>query len=149
MNLELNVKNQKETEFLAKKLAKNKFGNMIVCLDGDLGCGKTFFSKSFAKEIGVTEEITSPTFTIIKEYEAKIPFNHIDVYRLNGDIEGLGLDEYFDTNGITFIEWASTIKEYLPKERLEIVISRTGDTSRKIVFKSYGNKYDELLEAIR
>ncbi len=145
MEAKIILNNEEDTKKLAKKFAKSKFKNMIVCLDGDLGSGKTFFSKSFAKEIGINEAVTSPTFTIIKEYEGKTPFYHIDVYRLNGDVEGIGLEEYFDKGGIVFIEWSSMIKNFLPKERIEIDIKRISETKRELTITSYGDKYDRLL----
>lgn len=139
------INNENETCELANKLEALKFENMVVCLDGDLGSGKTFFSKCFAKALNVDEVVTSPTFTIIKEYIGKMLFFHIDVYRLNGVIDGLGLDEYYNKNGIVFIEWASTILEDLPDERLEINIKRIDDFKREFSLTSFGDKYDKLL----
>ena len=126
-----------ETIELAENLEAEKIPNMVICLNGDLGSGKTVFTKGFAGAMGI-DEITSPTFTIVKEYMGELPLYHMDVYRTDGKIEGLGLEEYFDKNGVTIIEWAEMIEDILPKERLDISIRVTGEDTRTFILKPIG-----------
>ena len=138
-----------ETIELAQNIESEKFENMIICLDGDLGSGKTIFTKGFAQALGIDENITSPTFNIIKEYySGEMPLFHMDVYRLDGNINGVGIEDYFCKNGVVIIEWADTIKEILPDERLDIKIKVIGEDSRLLIFKPYGQKYEELCDAV-
>ena len=138
-----------ETEELAENLESEKFPGMVICLNGELGSGKTVFTKAFANSLGIKESVTSPTFNIIKEYkEGEMPLYHMDVYRVNGKVDELGLDEYFDGDGVTIVEWADMIEEYLPKERLDIQIKVTGEDSRSFILKPHGKKYEDICEAI-
>ena len=124
---------------------------MVICLRGDLGSGKTVFTKGFAKALEVKEEVTSPTFNIIKEYTSgELPLFHMDVYRLDGNVEDLGIEEYYSKNGITIIEWADMIPDYLPEERLDIKIKNSSEDEDKriITITPYGTIYEELCEAI-
>ena len=113
---------EEDTEKLASVLAESCFPGMVIALDGELGAGKTRFSQAFAKCLGVTGVVNSPTFTLIKEYAGEHhPLYHMDVYRLSlEEAENLGLDEYFYGDGVCIVEWASRITDILPKERLEI-----------------------------
>ncbi len=118
---------EEETFALGQKLAENASPGDIFCLDGDLGAGKTVFARGFAAGLGITEPITSPTFTIIKEYEdGRIPFYHFDVYRIGdpGEMEMLGYEEYFYGKGVCLIEWSSLIEELLPQDAVRIGIFR-------------------------
>ena len=148
MEYKIITKNETETILLAQNFESEKFPNMIICLDGELGSGKTVFTKGIAKALGIEESITSPTFTLIKEYDGELPLYHMDLYRLNGSIDELGLEEYFEKGGVVVIEWASTIRQYLPKERLEIKIKVLDENRRSIILKPYGQKYVDLCEAI-
>lgn len=149
MKYKVIVKSEFETIAFAQELAGELFPNMLICLEGDLGSGKTVFAKAFAATLGVTEVVTSPTFNIIKEYKSgKLPFYHIDIYRLNGQIENLDLESYFHKEGIIIIEWADLIRDYLPTPRLEIKIKITGDNSRVLIIKPIGTKYEEICEAL-
>ena len=139
------TRSEADTVELAENIESEKFPNMVICLNGDLGSGKTVFTKGFAGAMGI-DEITSPTFTIIKEYNGELPLYHMDVYRTDGKIEGLGLEEYFDKNGVTIIEWSEMIEEYLPKERLDINFKITGENSRTIIITPYGDKYRNICE---
>ena len=137
-----------ETIELAQNFESEKFPNMVICLDGELGSGKTVFVKGLAQAMGITETVTSPTFSIIKEYEGELPLYHMDVYRLDGDVTGVGIEEYFDKGGVTVIEWAKTIKDILPKERLDIKIKVAGENKRTIILTPHGSKYEEVCEAV-
>ena len=129
-----------ETIEVAQNIEAEKFPNMVICLNGDLGSGKTVFTKGFASAMAI-EDVTSPTFNIIKEYDGELPLYHMDVYRTNGKTEGLGIEEYFDKGGVTIIEWAEMIEDILPSERLDITIKITGENNRVIVVTPHGEKY--------
>ena len=134
-----------ETIEIALKIESEKFPNMVICLNGDLGSGKTVFTKGFASAMAI-DEITSPTFNIIKEYEGELPLYHMDVYRTNGQVDNLGLEEYFDKGGVTIIEWAEMIEDYLPEERLDITFKITGENTRTMVVIPHGDKYVSVCE---
>lgn len=140
-----------ETIELAQNIESEKFPNMVICLIGDLGTGKTVFTKGFAGALEVQEEVTSPTFNIIKEYTSgEMPLYHMDVYRLDGNVDDLGIEEYYTKKGITIIEWADMIPDYLPEKRLDIKIKSSSEDEDKriITITPYGKKYEELCEAI-
>lgn len=149
MEYKITTRDESETIAIAQNIEAEKFPNMIICLEGDLGSGKTVFTKGLAASLGIEEVITSPTFNIIKEYTAgEMPLYHMDVYRLNGDVSTLGIEEYYHKGGIVVIEWADTISEYLPKERLDIKIKVIDEDTRVLVFKPYGKQYEDLCEAV-
>lgn len=141
------IKNERELIELAQNIESEKFPNMVIGLNGDLGSGKTVFAKAFAGSMGI-DEVSSPTFSIIKEYNGELPFYHMDVYRVENNVENLGIEEYFQKGGVTIIEWADMIKEYLPKERLDIKIKVTGENTRLVILKPYGEEYNSICEAI-
>lgn len=136
-----------ETVELAENIESEKFPNMVICLNGDLGSGKTVFTKGFAGAMSINE-ITSPTFTIIKEYMGELPLYHMDVYRTDGKVNGLGLEEYFESGGVTIIEWSEMIEDILPKERLDLKFKITGENSRTIILTPHGDKYRSICEEI-
>ena len=149
MNLKFISKNINDTLTLAANIESEKFSNMVICLDGELGCGKTVFVKGFAKALGIEENITSPTFNIIKEYEnAEMPLYHMDVYRLEETDENIGIKDYFKKGGITVIEWSEIIKDILPEERLELIFKIVNEDTRVIIFNPIGKKYEELCESV-
>ena len=113
MDYKYTVNSEDETEELAQNIESEHFPGMVICLNGDLGSGKTFFTKSFASAMGINETITSPTFNIIKEYpDGELPLYHMDVYRLDEQNTNLGIEDYYDKGGVTIIEWADLIKDY-------------------------------------
>ena len=109
----------KETFELGKKIGLEAKAGEIICLDGDLGVGKTVFTQGFAKGLGIDEAVNSPTFTIIQEYdEGRLPLYHFDVYRI-GDPEEMyeiGYEDYFYGQGVCLIEWAKLIEELIPDD---------------------------------
>ena len=144
-------RSERDTAELAQNLESEKFPNMVICLQGDLGSGKTVFTKGFASSLGIDEAITSPTFNIIKEYTSgELDLYHMDVYRLDGKVEDLGIEEYYQKNGVVIIEWSDMIKDYLPEERLEIKIklSDEDEDTRIILITPYGRVYEDLCEAV-
>lgn len=149
MEYKITTKCEEETMEIAQNLESEKFPGMIICLIGDLGSGKTIFTKGFATGLGIEENITSPTFNIIKEYTGgEMNLYHMDLYRLNGDVKNLGLDEYFTRDGVVIIEWADMIEEYLPEERLDIKFKVIDEDTRVLVFQPHGVKYEEICEEI-
>lgn len=127
----------------------------IVCLEGDLGTGKTCFVQGIGQALGVREPITSPTFTLIGEYrgaDQTMPLFHIDVYRLDhaAEIEGLGLWDYLYDDGVCAIEWADRIRDYLPEEVLWIKLRHYLDTNRRgLLLEGYGARYEALLREFK
>ena len=143
----ITVHSDNETIAIAQNIESEKFPGMVICLNGDLGSGKTVFAKGFAHAMGI-EDITSPTFTIIKEYNGELPLYHMDVYRIEDTNEELGIEEYFDKGGVTIIEWANIIKDILPEERLDIKFKIVDENTRVIVLNPHGDKYINICEAI-
>ena len=139
--------NDKETIELAQNIESEKFPNMVICLNGDLGSGKTVFAKGFAQAMAIND-VTSPTFNIIKEYNGELPLYHMDVYRVENNVENLGLSEYFDKGGVSIIEWADMIENYLPKERLEVEFKIVDENTRILLIRAYGEKYINICEAV-
>ena len=151
MNYKITTYSESETIELAQNLESEKFKNMVICLEGDLGSGKTVFTKGFAQAMEITEEVTSPTFNIIKEYTSgDMPLYHMDVYRLDGKVDDLGIEEYYTKKGITIIEWSDTIVDYLPKNRLDIRIKNSDEDENKRTFiiTPHGKKYEDICEAV-
>lgn len=135
-------RSEQDTDKLAAQLALRSIPGAIIVLDGDLGAGKTAFSKAFARHLGVEGVVNSPTFTIIKEYEGRLPLYHMDVYRISQEeADELGLDEYFYGEGVCLVEWGSLIPELLPTEHLHIRIEHTGEHERNIQLNGYGELY--------
>ena len=151
MEYKITTYSEEETIELAQNIESEKFSNMVICLEGDLGTGKTIFTKGFAKAMEIEEEVTSPTFNIIKEYTSgELPLYHMDVYRLDGKMSGLDIEEYYTKKGVTIIEWADMIPEYLPEKRLDIRFrsSDEDEDKRIITLIPHGSKYEEVCEAV-
>ena len=151
MTYKVTSRSEQDTIELAQNIESEKFPNMVICLEGDLGSGKTVFTKGFASSLGIDEAVTSPTFNIIKEYTSgELDLYHMDVYRLDGKVDDLGIEEYYHKNGVVIIEWSDMIKDYLPEERLEIKIkiSEEDEDTRIILITPYGQQYEDLCEAV-
>ena len=121
------TRSPEETYELGKKIGQQARPGQVYTLTGDLGVGKTVFTQGVAAGLGITEPVSSPTFTIVQVYEeGRLPFHHFDVYRI-GDIEEMeeiGYDDYFFGKGICLIEWAELIEEILPDDRISITIEK-------------------------
>lgn len=133
-----------ETAGLAERLGQLVAAGDVITLEGDLGAGKTSFTKGLAKGLGVKGVVNSPTFTIIKEYQGRLPLYHMDVYRMEDEAEELGLDEYFYGEGVSVIEWPTRIEEQLPETRLIIAIYHLDETSRKLTVTAVGERERQL-----
>lgn len=140
----ITLHNQEETMSLAERLSNLIQPGDVIALEGDLGAGKTTFTKGLAKGLGISRNVNSPTFTIIKEYNGRLPLYHMDVYRLKDSMEDLGFDEYFHGDGVTVVEWAHMIEDQLPNQLLKIEITRIGDKARKVAFYPVGDRYEQL-----
>lgn len=122
-----NSNSPQETGEIARRIALNSKQGDIYCLVGDLGVGKTVFTKGFAKGLNINEHITSPTFTIVNEYTSgRMPLYHFDVYRIDDieEMDEIGYEEYFYGEGITFVEWANIITDIIPSEATWITIEK-------------------------
>lgn len=142
------INNLEETIALGKRLGELLQPNMLLTLSGDLGAGKTTFTKGIGLGLGITKVINSPTFTILKQYQGRLNLSHFDAYRLEGQDDDLGFEEIFDSEDVCVVEWANFIEDILPNERLEIVISKIDENARKFNFKATGNKYQRIVEAL-
>ena len=144
----LTMKSEEDTVYLAQNMESEKFPNMVICLYGELGSGKTVFAKAFGHAMGI-DGVTSSTFNIIKEYNGELPLYHMDVYRLEDEnIDNLGIEEYFNKGGVTIIEWADLIEDYLPEERLDIKFKVIDENTRVLVLKPHGEEYIRVCEDI-
>lgn len=138
-----------DTKNLATKIASFVTPGTLITLKGDLGAGKTTFTKALGQALGVKRTINSPTFTILKIYHGTLPLYHMDTYRLEGVEQDLGFDEYFEGDGVCIVEWPDYIEQQLPKQRLEIVLHRIEDDSdQKRLFEVHaiGERYEKILE---
>lgn len=151
MNLILTSKSKEDTIFLGEIIGKLAFKGEIIVLKGDLGAGKTTFTKGVGKSLKVKEEINSPTFNILKCYfSSSIPLYHIDAYRLEDvDVENknIGLEEVIEGDGIALIEWPDFIKEFIPEDVLTISIHIESDDSRTFYMDGEGN-YVKILKEV-
>ena len=149
----LQTKSTAETIQIGKNIGGLLLPGDVVALVGELGAGKTQFIKGLAAGVGIRKStyVSSPSFTLINEYEGKIPFFHIDLFRLETEreAEDLGLEEYFQGIGITAIEWADKIPSLLPREMLFVHIAYTGDHTRSFEIIGKGKRYEELVNRLR
>lgn len=150
--LEIRLKNLDETEEFGKKLGENLKSGDILCLNGDLGAGKTIMTKFIGLGLGVGEYITSPTFAIINQYSGRIPVYHFDVYRLENveELYDIGFDEYFYGKGVCIIEWADRIEKIIPKERIVIDIKKGNNPNERIIkFSGDEKRLEELIKGMK
>lgn len=149
--MEIILQGLEETKDFGIKLGKILKSGDILCLNGDLGAGKTTLTKSIGLGLGVEDYITSPTFALINEYSGRVAVYHFDIYRLENidDTFDLGFDEYFYSKGISIIEWADKIEKILPQERIVLDIERGKDIDTRVInISGYGNRYIEILKEL-
>ena len=147
----LTLTNRDATITLGKKIGQQLVAGDVLVLDGDLGAGKTTFTKGLAAGLEIPDIIKSPTFTIIHEYQdGRLPLYHMDAYRLeNGGAEHLGLEEYFDGDGVSVVEWAEFVEDELPTDFLAIHFKRTGDDNTRILeFEPHGQHFDQIVKSV-
>ncbi len=146
------VENEQQTIEFAKKLAGYLKPGMTILLKGDLGAGKTTFTKGLGEGLEIKRIIKSPTYTIVREYtDGRMPLYHVDLYRLDeNDVPELGLEEYFDGDGLSVVEWPSVAPDDLPEDRLEIQLTPPLDTpeKREITLHAVGERYQNILDEL-
>lgn len=145
---QIKVNSVEETGQIAEKLALLLHPGDVITLEGELGTGKTTFTKGIANGLGIKRTVNSPTYTIVKEYEGELPLYHMDVYRLENSDEDIGFEEYFNGDGISVVEWAHFIKEFLPDERLDIKLSYLDDSTRLLDFSPIGTHSERITTEI-
>ncbi|MBP3931124.1 MAG: tRNA (adenosine(37)-N6)-threonylcarbamoyltransferase complex ATPase subunit type 1 TsaE [Peptostreptococcaceae bacterium] len=143
------LENEEKTREIGSKLGELLTPKSVICLIGDLGAGKTTMTQSLARALGVDDYITSPTFTIVNEYEGKMPLYHFDVYRIGSSEEmyDIGFDEYINGDGVCIIEWANLIEDILPDEYLYIEMNYK-ETGREMILTPKGEKYEEIVKEL-
>ena len=137
-----NSQSFEQTFSIAESLGKSAQKGEIYCLRGELGAGKTVFAKGFAKGLGITEDVTSPTFAIVNEYIGKLPFFHFDVYRIQhiDEMADTGYEEYFYSNGVCLVEWADLIQPLIPAQATWITITKISENLRRIdIYENSGD----------
>jgi len=144
---QITTNNEDETKQLAFVLGKLLRRGDVLTLEGDLGAGKTTFTKGIAKGLGIKRNVTSPTFTILKQYEGTMPLYHIDAYRLEHSEEDIGFDEFIYGDGVTIIEWPMFIREYLPENIMKITIQFVEETKRTIKLELDTEREEQVQQA--
>lgn len=147
--MEKKITSLDETKEFGELIGKYAQTGMCILLTGDLGAGKTTLTKSIGKGLGIEDTINSPTFTILKSYEGRMPLYHIDAYRLEGLNQDLGFEEVIEGDGLCIIEWPMYIEDVLPQNYLSIDIKRDGEFERSLTIESKGEMYNEMMEAIK
>ena len=140
------TKNEEELQALGERLGHLLAKNDVLILIGELGAGKTTFTKGLAKGLQISQMIKSPTYTIVREYEGRLPLYHLDVYRIEGDADSIDLDEFIFGGGVTVIEWGNLLGDALPDAYLELEILKDG---RRLNFQAKGLRAEKLLEELQ
>ncbi len=136
-----------QTQRLGARLGEQLRGGELLLLDGDLGTGKTNLTQGIAEGLGVREVVSSPTFTLLKEYAGRLPLYHFDLYRLDDatEILDLGFEEYFESDGVCVVEWANKAEALWPSEHLRVRLKMVSETKRGMVLSGQGAHYIDLL----
>lgn len=148
MQKEILIKNENEIIDLGFRIGKLLDKNMVIALYGNLGAGKTTFTKGIGQALGVKTVVNSPTYTILKIHEGKLPLYHMDVYRLNRESGDDDLEEFFEKDGICVIEWAENIEYLLPEAYLKIEIVILLDNQRRLILSANDPKYIKIIESV-
>lgn len=132
--MKIKCENEKKTKAIAESIAKELKSGSILCLDGDLGAGKTTFTQYLCKALGYNGYVNSPSYSIVNEYDCKIKINHFDVYRIYSidELYEIGYEEYFFSSAITIIEWATKIEELIPEDSIWINIELGENVEERI-----------------
>ena len=152
-SLTINIPDLDATMAFGHRLASLLFPGAVVALVGPLGAGKTHLVRAIAEGLGIADSrlVSSPTFVLIQEYDARWPIYHFDAYRLQTEAEffDLGAHEYFEGKGICLVEWADRVEACLPDQLLKIVLIPTGETSRRVLVEARGDPYAQVLAELR
>ena len=142
------TKNEEELISLGERLGTLLQKNDVLILSGELGAGKTTFTKGLAKGLGIRQMIKSPTYTIVREYEGRLPLYHLDVYRIEGDADSIDLDEFLFGGGVTVIEWGHLLGEDLPDSYLELELLKEAE-GRRLHFSAQGPRAEQLIKELQ
>ena len=145
------AQSEEDTRRLGAALADVLPDGTVIALSGTLGAGKTRLVQAVAEASGVNiRDVVSPTFVLIHEYRGRRPIYHLDVYRIRDDDEflELGPEEYFESSGLTFVEWADRVERCLPLEYLQVSIEVTGDTSRTVTVRAVGDRLAQTVNKL-
>ena len=142
------IKNEEELINLGERLGTLLQKNDVLILSGELGAGKTTFTKGLAKGLGIRQMIKSPTYTIVREYEGRLPLYHLDVYRIEGDADSIDLDEFLFGGGVTVIEWGHLLGEDLPDSYLELELLKETE-GRRLHFSAQGPRAEQLIKELQ
>ena len=142
------TKNEEELINLGERLGTLLQKNDVLILSGELGAGKTTFTKGLAKGLGIRQMIKSPTYTIVREYEGRLPLYHLDVYRIEGDADSIDLDEFLFGGGVTVIEWGHLLGEDLPDSYLELELLKEAE-GRRLHFSAQGPRAEQLIKELQ
>ncbi|MBO4108161.1 tRNA (adenosine(37)-N6)-threonylcarbamoyltransferase complex ATPase subunit type 1 TsaE [Streptococcus suis] len=140
--------NEETLVAIGEKLGRALQPNQVLVLSGELGAGKTTFTKGLALGLDIKQMIKSPTYTIVREYEGRLPLYHLDVYRIGDDPDSIDLDDFLYGNGVTVIEWGDLLDSSLLDDYLFIRIEKEGD-GRRLNFQPHGPKSERLAEAVQ
>ncbi len=153
MNLTLISNSAGDTQTIGKTIGKYLRGGDVVALIGELGSGKTCITRGIARGVGVSEKyrITSPTFTLLNEYPGRITLYHLDIYRLSGsrDLEEMGYEEYFYSDGVIVIEWAEKIKKILPEGCFNVYLRYIDENKRELNISGRRNTIEKIAEELK
>ena len=144
----MHTKNEEELLALGERLGHLLQKDDVLILTGELGAGKTTFTKGLAKGLDICQMIKSPTYTIVREYEGRLPLYHLDVYRIGDDSDSIDLDDFLFGEGVTVIEWGELLRENLPEDYLKLSLLKKED-GRELVFEAKGKRAQELLEGLQ
>ncbi len=136
-----------QTQRLGARLGELLRGGELLLLEGDLGTGKTSLTQGIAEGLGVQAVVSSPTFTLLKEYEGRLSLYHFDLYRLEdmAELVDLGFEEYFESNGVCVVEWANKAEGFWPHDHLRVRLKMVSETKRGLVLSGQGGRYIDLL----
>ena len=145
-NIYMYTKNEDELIALGQELGSLLEKNDVLILTGELGAGKTTLTKGLAKGLGIHQMIKSPTYTIVREYEGRLPLYHLDVYRIGDDPDSIDLDDFLFGEGVTVIEWGELLETSLPAGYLKVELLKDGD-GREICLSAVGERAEQLKDS--
>lgn len=148
--LELNIGSEYEMRELGRRIGERLFPGAFIALYGGLGAGKTTLTKGIAAALDIAG-ILSPTFTIVRHHEGKLPLDHFDAYRIEDtdELYAIGFEDYLMGDGVIVMEWCENVPDALPENRLEINIAGSGEDARRVILTAHGESYAELLKELR
>lgn len=151
MGLALVTRNPRQSQALGALMGRLARPGDVVLLVGPLGAGKTCLVQGLARGLGVQDQVVSPTFTLVREYQGRIPLYHIDLFRIESTAEAqeLGLEDYLGGQGLCAVEWADRAMEALPQEHLLVTLDYQGERERLIYLEAYGSRYEALLKGLQ